>query len=400
MAKSETLVFIPAWNEEENLAAVLDELASGLPGADVVVIDDGSTDDTAAVARAHGADVVSFGENRGLRVGIAAGYNTRRNTATSSWDASTRTASIRSPSSHGCSRSSEQARPTSPSARGSPPPTATRPPVCPVSQPPRRDLRPAPRHARHARPAIPRRDERDVRGQPARATCTRPSLYERRAGGRVAAPAPRCGTRRGRGPGSHARAREWPVEASREHGRPSRTHGRRHPARVRGLAEAPAEVSARLVAVLGFSDGRTTGLHPVCAARLAQAERLVRSEDVVLFSGWARRRALESEADLMARAWRSARSRAGRRPRGAHDARERGRHGTPGTPARGGRSRRRHVELARAARLGVASRSPSRQRHLDPRRKVRQPPAPVYRLRELASWIFVPLLAVVAARTR
>ena len=74
MAKSETLVFIPAWNEEENLPAVLDELASGLPGADVVVIDDGSTDDTAAVARAHGADVVSFGENRGLRVGIAAGY--------------------------------------------------------------------------------------------------------------------------------------------------------------------------------------------------------------------------------------------------------------------------------------------------------------------------------------
>ena len=74
MAESETLVFIPAWNEEENLPAVLDELASGLPDADVVVIDDGSTDDTAAVARAHGADVVSFGENRGLRVGIAAGY--------------------------------------------------------------------------------------------------------------------------------------------------------------------------------------------------------------------------------------------------------------------------------------------------------------------------------------
>ena len=37
-------------------------------------IDDGSTDETAAVARAHGATVVSFGENRGLRAGIAAGY--------------------------------------------------------------------------------------------------------------------------------------------------------------------------------------------------------------------------------------------------------------------------------------------------------------------------------------
>ena len=38
------------------------------------MIDDGSTDGTAEVARAHGAQVVSFGENRGLRVGIAAGY--------------------------------------------------------------------------------------------------------------------------------------------------------------------------------------------------------------------------------------------------------------------------------------------------------------------------------------
>jgi glycosyltransferase involved in cell wall biosynthesis len=74
MAEAETVVFVPAWNEEENLPAVLDELARGLPGVDVVVIDDGSTDDTAAVARRHGAEVVSFEQNRGLRVGIAAGY--------------------------------------------------------------------------------------------------------------------------------------------------------------------------------------------------------------------------------------------------------------------------------------------------------------------------------------
>jgi hypothetical protein len=69
-----TLVFIPAWNEEENLPAVLDELRAGLPSADVLVVDDGSTDATAAVARAHGADVLSFEENRGLQEGIAAGY--------------------------------------------------------------------------------------------------------------------------------------------------------------------------------------------------------------------------------------------------------------------------------------------------------------------------------------
>ena len=71
---NDTLVFIPAWNEEQNLPDVLDELRLEIPDADVLVVDDGSTDRTADVAREHGAEVLSFGENRGLRAGIAAGY--------------------------------------------------------------------------------------------------------------------------------------------------------------------------------------------------------------------------------------------------------------------------------------------------------------------------------------
>ncbi len=70
----DTLVFVPALNEEESLPAVLDELRAGLPDVDVLVVDDGSTDATADVARAAGAAVLSFGENRGLREGVAAGY--------------------------------------------------------------------------------------------------------------------------------------------------------------------------------------------------------------------------------------------------------------------------------------------------------------------------------------
>ena len=71
---ADTLVFIPAWNEEENLPAVLDELREGLPEADVLVVDDGSTDGTADVARENGAAVISFERNRGLPAGIGAGY--------------------------------------------------------------------------------------------------------------------------------------------------------------------------------------------------------------------------------------------------------------------------------------------------------------------------------------
>jgi glycosyltransferase involved in cell wall biosynthesis len=72
--RADTLVFIPAWNEAANLPAVLDELRGTLPQADVLVVDDGSTDATADVARAGGAEVLSFSQNRGLREGIAAGY--------------------------------------------------------------------------------------------------------------------------------------------------------------------------------------------------------------------------------------------------------------------------------------------------------------------------------------
>ena len=74
MPDADTVVFIPAWNEEPNLPAVLEELTQELRDADVLVVDDGSTDGTADVARAHGADVLSFETNRGLRVGIATGY--------------------------------------------------------------------------------------------------------------------------------------------------------------------------------------------------------------------------------------------------------------------------------------------------------------------------------------
>ena len=64
------IVQVPCFNEAETLPSVLADIPRSLPGAtsvEVLVIDDGSTDNTAKVARECGADhVVSHRGNRGL----------------------------------------------------------------------------------------------------------------------------------------------------------------------------------------------------------------------------------------------------------------------------------------------------------------------------------------------
>jgi glycosyltransferase involved in cell wall biosynthesis len=71
------VIQIPAWNEEATLAGTLADLPRAVAGFDCVewlVVDDGSTDATVAVARAGGADhVLELGEHRGLADAFAAG---------------------------------------------------------------------------------------------------------------------------------------------------------------------------------------------------------------------------------------------------------------------------------------------------------------------------------------
>ena len=69
-----TLVFIPAWNEEASVADVIAGLRQSLPDADVLVVDDGSTDETVARARAAGARVASLPFNQGLGAALQTGY--------------------------------------------------------------------------------------------------------------------------------------------------------------------------------------------------------------------------------------------------------------------------------------------------------------------------------------
>ena len=59
----------------------------------------------------------------------------------------------------------------------------------------------------------------------------------------------------------------------------------------------------RLIVVLGYSDGRQSELHPICAARLEFAAGLAEEGDAVLLSGWSRRPGRLPEAELMRRAW-------------------------------------------------------------------------------------------------
>jgi len=62
----------------------------------------------------------------------------------------------------------------------------------------------------------------------------------------------------------------------------------------------------RVVVVLGYSDGASDALHPVCAARLTRAGELTTPDDVVVLSGWARTAGSRAEAELMHAAWRGA----------------------------------------------------------------------------------------------
>ena len=69
-----TAVIMPAWNEAEAIGATLDEIVRIDPDIDVVVVDDGSWDDTVNVARAHGAIVLRLPFNIGVGGAMRTGY--------------------------------------------------------------------------------------------------------------------------------------------------------------------------------------------------------------------------------------------------------------------------------------------------------------------------------------
>jgi glycosyltransferase involved in cell wall biosynthesis len=68
------LVFIPAWNEEASVTEVIADVREHIPEADVLVVDDGSTDATSKRARGAGAMVAPLPFNQGLGAALQTGY--------------------------------------------------------------------------------------------------------------------------------------------------------------------------------------------------------------------------------------------------------------------------------------------------------------------------------------
>lgn len=68
------IAIVPAYNEQDAIGAVIDELKAFDSGLDVLVIDDASYDLTAQRARDHGARVVSLPFNLGIGGAVQTGF--------------------------------------------------------------------------------------------------------------------------------------------------------------------------------------------------------------------------------------------------------------------------------------------------------------------------------------
>ncbi len=75
---TQTLIVMPAFNEETSVASVVAEVTAKLPGVSCLVVDDGSTDATAVRAREAGARVASMPFNMGVGGAMRLGFQFAR----------------------------------------------------------------------------------------------------------------------------------------------------------------------------------------------------------------------------------------------------------------------------------------------------------------------------------
>lgn len=74
MENRKVLIVIPAYNEAPRIAGVIANIRNQVPNADILVVDDGSSDGTADVVRATGAQVATLPYNMGYGVALQTAF--------------------------------------------------------------------------------------------------------------------------------------------------------------------------------------------------------------------------------------------------------------------------------------------------------------------------------------
>lgn len=71
----EIAVIIPAYNEEKSVAGVIKAVRTCREISQIIVVNDGSTDETSKIARDEGVQVIDLPTNRGKGAAVTAGVN-------------------------------------------------------------------------------------------------------------------------------------------------------------------------------------------------------------------------------------------------------------------------------------------------------------------------------------
>jgi glycosyltransferase involved in cell wall biosynthesis len=69
-----TLIIVPAYQEEVNILRVLEDIRTHIPEADILVVNDGSMDQTAPLAREAGVKVIDHPFNMGIGAAVQTGF--------------------------------------------------------------------------------------------------------------------------------------------------------------------------------------------------------------------------------------------------------------------------------------------------------------------------------------
>ncbi len=72
--KKQTSIIIPAYNEEKNIAGVINGIIAAAPGVDILVVNDGSEDNTGEIARELCRHVINLPYNMGYGTALQTGF--------------------------------------------------------------------------------------------------------------------------------------------------------------------------------------------------------------------------------------------------------------------------------------------------------------------------------------